>query len=485
MQASTNQRLPNFEEALSTRNFCLVGLVATAIGSVASFSVGGILWKRQRVIYNGITDDYEQTPTGFYSTSAKEIASLLLNVYITACSESLGFIHAASLRWTLYREGRLKYNSNLHLFTSAKHSYANGRCNNILWAVSLALSYASVSQFILPNSPDSLFPGYIYNPAPLIILGFSLLFQCLLAIWCLIPSEKRKILSWNSTPLNTTIAYCHMNGSSNTRIRIAIPATRQRSAFQSIRRIRHVLIALWSLVPITVLWGVLIWFLAIKDLGKRDTSFSPNDDTGGFYPGTYDMDNYSSIAVNTLIIGMMQLIYTMALHIAELAVNTSRDESQWRKASILNRGIALSVSSLTVALTSWETVVLLILKPVGHWIFGLSCLSFWYGWIAFHPIPIFCLSGFAFLLATLVTVLLLKKPFGPQPSTYGDLQLLSTFIDDWRKEENGRLYWGDKGYFLDPSRRIVRIAGTSAIRQNLASIRMQEPYWGLKVEAVE
>lgn len=479
------QQLPNFATDTGTRKFCSVGLVTTFIGSVAAFTAAGILYRRQKVIYNDYTNEYDQSPIGFASTATKEGVSLLLNFYITACTESLGFVHAASLRWALYHEGRLKYNSNLRLFTSARESHANGRVANFLWAASLALSYASVSQFTLPNDPQSAFPHYIFCPSPLVILGASLLCQGVLAIWCLVPSKRRRILSWNSSPLNTTLAYCHMNGIRHSDFRVALPSPRQHSAFKYVPHMQQILVFLWSLVPITALWGVLIWFLAVKDLGQRDTSFSATDDTGGFYPGTYNLDENSAIAVNTLIVGLMQIVYTLGFHAAEQVVNASRDEEQWRKAANLDKGVAIGANSVTAAFTSWKTLTLLVLKPIGHWIFGFSCVSFWYGWLAFHPIPIFCLSGIALLLSVFSTAIVFHQPTGPQPSTYGNLQFLSIFIDNWGKEDHGRLYWGDKGAVLDLSNQVVRAAGTSETAERLQPIRMQELYSGLQIGALD
>lgn len=473
-----SRQLPPFDVAITTRTFCLVGLVATFLGSLTAFIVAGMLYNRQKSEYDGSTE-----PIFLYRTRTKEVVSLLLNFYITACTESLGFIHAASLRWALYHEGRLKYNSNLRLFTSAKHCHANGRGANCLWALSLALAYTSVAQSFLPTLPLSalnlVYNDYYLSPCPLLVLGFSLLCQSLLATWCLIPSKRGRILSWNSSPLNTTLAYRHLKGSFPNGFCIAMPVSRQPSCFKSVPHMKGILIGLWSLVPVTILWGIVIWFLSIKNLGQRDTSFSPTDDTGHFSPAPDDMEQYSQNAINVLIIGLVQITYTMAFHAAEQAVNGSRDEVQWRKAANLDKGVSICTNSVTAALTSWKTVTLLILKPIGHWIFSFSCVPFYEGELAFHPLPIFCLSCIALLLSVFVTFIVFIQPTGPQPSVYGNLELLLIFIDDWGIEENGKLYWGDRGALLDFSNQVVRIAGTSDTAENLQPIRMQERYLGL------
>lgn len=249
VRVTPTQQLRSPHTAKSARFWCLVGLAVALVGSISALILGGFVYKRQQVIYNYRTESYDQTPLGLESTTSKEVISLLLNVYVTLITECLDFIHSASLRWALHNEGRLTFNSNLRLFTSAKQSYANGRIANFVWAVTLALSYTSVSQILLPNSPNSTFRSYIWCPSPLVILGVSLLCQALLATWCLIPSKQRNILSWDSSPLNTTLAYLHRNGRRfHAHQCVAIPSSRQRNAYRAVPNVRRIVIFLWVLV---------------------------------------------------------------------------------------------------------------------------------------------------------------------------------------------------------------------------------------------
>lgn len=57
-------------------------------------------------------------------------------------------IHYMSLRWALFHEGTLKFNSNLRLFTSAKTCPANRAPVNYTSLVLLVISYTGASQSV-------------------------------------------------------------------------------------------------------------------------------------------------------------------------------------------------------------------------------------------------------------------------------------------------------------------------------------------------
>lgn len=61
----------------------------------------------------------------YLSQYTKELLPLALNILVTVINETLGYVHTISLRWALQREGRLAFNSNLRLFTSARTFKAN------------------------------------------------------------------------------------------------------------------------------------------------------------------------------------------------------------------------------------------------------------------------------------------------------------------------------------------------------------------------
>lgn len=59
------------------------------------------------------------------SDTGSEISAFVVNMLITLLTEVLGYIYSTSLRWALYREGCLEFNTNIRLLTSARSSAPN------------------------------------------------------------------------------------------------------------------------------------------------------------------------------------------------------------------------------------------------------------------------------------------------------------------------------------------------------------------------
>ena len=130
---------------------------------------------------------------------------------------------------------------------------------------------------------------------------------------------------------------------------------------------------------------------------------------------------------------------TMGLHCAELLVNLSRDEDTWCE-TYTAKGY-VSRNALFDVLRSWKTVLLLVLKPVVHWLFGLG-ITFYFDWGIFMRQPqILYMSIAIIVLAVFGTFLCFKRPKGPQPATFGHVQTLVNLVDDW----NENMFWGHKG----------------------------------------
>jgi hypothetical protein len=161
----------------------------------------------------------------------------------------------------------------------------------------------------------------------------------------------------------------------------------------------------------------------------------------------------------------IQVWLTLGLHCAEILVNVFRDEELWRRATTAT-GTKSSygpLSSIKAAASSWPSILLFVLKPLTHWLFGLSVNE--KGGIMFMNWEgILFLSLAVFLLALFTTHYSLIRPKGIQPSTYGNLQVLADLIDDWGTEGD-TLWWGDKGISEQSTGTArVRHAGTSTHR---------------------
>jgi len=69
--------------------------------------------------------------------TATMILSLVFNTVFTFCIDSMAFVHSVSLRWALYSEQRLEFNTNLRLLTSSSKSGPNRWYTNIFSMICL------------------------------------------------------------------------------------------------------------------------------------------------------------------------------------------------------------------------------------------------------------------------------------------------------------------------------------------------------------
>ncbi|KAG1858257.1 hypothetical protein C8R48DRAFT_267204 [Suillus tomentosus] len=73
-----------------------------------------------------------------------EILTLILDLIVTLCTESIGFVHGISLRSALASESRLRFSTNLRLLTAARGWYnPNGTLFNGISAVDFSFQTES------------------------------------------------------------------------------------------------------------------------------------------------------------------------------------------------------------------------------------------------------------------------------------------------------------------------------------------------------
>ncbi|KAF2473026.1 uncharacterized protein BDR25DRAFT_352504 [Lindgomyces ingoldianus] len=487
---ATKQPLPPFDKALGTKKWCFIGLATIYVlslgliicGTIAFVIAGERIPKHFFEIPAAFRPDatpvllYPTVIFGSMSDSAREITILAINTCVTVSTEILGYIHATSLRWALYHEGRLHSNSNLRLFTSCRQCRPNSWYVNVVWGLLLTVSYSCASQIIV-GADDILSPGDVgFNSTAIVILGACLLFLCILSTWSLFPSYDRKILSWSSDPLNTTLALLHDTWQRPELHPARLPRAVQPQVTYVYSRLKIVVAYLWFLVPLIGTGGGAILRIQNQQLDKSfiadsygsiPTSLLPPCSVVGYCIGWHN----SAPAVNILFLAAVQILYTLAIHSAEQLVNLHRDEAVWRCASSnrATHGTIIAKESTKAAFTSWQTAFLLVMKPVSHWLFGLCIVVNGQHLIAFHPMPLFTLAGVAILLAAFGTFLASHKQKGPQPATYGDLMLLAELVDDWGDGAGGRLFWGDKGIDTSSGGKI-RLAGTSSCKGDVTEI---------------
>jgi hypothetical protein len=483
--------LPDFDRAISARNLCVGGLLATWIISLscigfASYSLNiGQQWTQQ--LYN-------------LPNRVGEVLPLLFNLIITLCADCLGYIHGTSLRWALWRENRLEFNSNLRLFTGSKTSAPNSAIVNAVSAGFLVLTYTGSSQAFLyfEGGYSAGSPVYFMtvNSMALAALGIGLFGQACIATWALCSAE---IPTWSSNPLNTTLACLHW-GLTRHLQRCMLSATAknnsgpisasrsQGSALEANSRIKWPIWLTWILTVVCFAWASIVVVFTIRSNGTFKASFpltSTSSKDTGFGIGGPTWNTSLETFLSLLLIGVVQSGLTLGLHCIELIVNISRDEDSWRLASrwmtsSKETGADRESSSVKSAFTSWQTVGLLVLKALMHWLFGLGMtligqeepMPYTVNYsINMRAIPLFALAACGFVLAVCGTWLVRYNPEGPQPSAWGKLQTLADLVDHWDTSST-TMYWGDKDFNGNGTRH----AGTSSLRSNIGRIHFDELY---------
>ena len=138
-----------------------------------------------------------------------EVLPLAFNIVVAILTDVLSFAHSVSLRWALYKEDRLEYNSNLRLFTSTK------LCNSNRWPANLASGFFLIMTYTAVNAALYVVTGestghtspkvITLNAVASMCLGIALVGQVAIALWSLHKSEEW-VYSWSANPLNTTLA---------------------------------------------------------------------------------------------------------------------------------------------------------------------------------------------------------------------------------------------------------------------------------------
>lgn len=130
--------LPPFDKALGTRNICIAGLAFSWLLSISSLFLAIVVLVPDHLGFAGFSFPKHT------DTILPEAIPLVVNILITACIDCLGFIHTASLRWSLHRENRLQFNSNLRLFVGTRKGVPNSRVANAFSACCFCVTLADL-----------------------------------------------------------------------------------------------------------------------------------------------------------------------------------------------------------------------------------------------------------------------------------------------------------------------------------------------------
>ncbi|KAJ5458071.1 hypothetical protein N7475_009459 [Penicillium sp. IBT 31633x] len=508
---------PTVDTASSTRYGCIAAIATGVILSLFCLISG---------TYILVTEKRKLGILVTLSSAGQETVTLAINVVLALCTDGMMFVHSASLRWALYREQRLEFNTNIRLFTSSKKFGPNKWYINVIALACLVLSYAASSVLfmsapLLVYDPTRSHPPTLISATALVALGLGLIGQALIAIWCLVSS--RNIPTWSSNPLNTALAVLQKGDLTHRPGRCMLsvhqkhapnqptdPMKRQGNMFGVQRIVRYIIAVMWILAVLAIAWPTAIAAL-LKSWAREAISYDagPEAECWKFsfqwFPNSYGCyENQVTLALSpamnddlkydldfsygtqtvlcVLFVCLIQASQTIALHCLELLVNLSRDEGVWRRAYSEKKeasGTQRATDPFRAAVSSWENIIQFISKAVMHWIIGQSLIpSIMEGdYDSSHPAiqfqmiysRLFVYAILAVFLAAFGTYLASKRPQGNQPAALGNLQTLVDLIDDWKTDKNGRMWWGDKTESEDSE---VRHAGTCYEKTELGPIRI-------------
>ncbi|KAL3478494.1 hypothetical protein BJX99DRAFT_104630 [Aspergillus californicus] len=518
-----------FDTASSTRYGCIVAVSTGTILALLCL-ISGIYFLRANQTALGAAIDL--------STSGQEVLALVINVVLALTTDGMMFAHSVSLRWALYREGRLEYNTNIRLLTGSNQFGPNAWYINLVAFACLMLSYASSSVLLLSNQTiiqpeDNKETPILLNATALVALGIGLVVQAIIAGWSLVSSSKL-IPTWSSNPLNTAAAVMHKGDLAHRPGRCMLsvhqrkepneavsPLSRQGNMFKVQRVVRYVLTLLWSLAALAIAWPITIamvsksiadasapgqaydgpcwkpgfmWDQSSMACDRNYVTLSLSPRANNHNPNSATFSYGAEAVLCVLFVCLVQGGQTIALHCLELLVNLSRDEGVWRQAyseTRQARGTQLATNPFRAALMSWENIVLFIAKTLLHWIIGQSLIPSvvieestdldsiadsialsdpddldnlpWKRGFQFDMVysRLIIYAVLAVLVAAFATYLAFKRSKGYQPAAMGHLQTLVDLIDDWKADQDGRMWWGDKTSGGDLGTGLARHAGTA------------------------
>ncbi|KAG2359413.1 hypothetical protein BDR07DRAFT_1488276 [Suillus spraguei] len=404
-----------------------------------------------------------------------QILTLTVNLIVTLCTESIGFVHDISLRSVLASESRLRFNTNLRLLTVARRWYSpNGTLLDGISAILLIISYSSASLVICLDLESRVMPqnrpsdGVAFAGLPLLIFGIAHLLQVTIVLSGI---RGVKILTWSSSPFDLTAALVHHTQLTPTTLHCmrcvpdletdggpAKPLKIQPSAWHAHPSIRKVVIFLWGIFSACAGWAALVMYIWNKYAGTASYnaltiqlwSLFPKLNTvpklesnliAYFIPGV-GLEVWILLFVNT---AAVQGPLTLGLHCSELIANVIRDERQWRCATV-RKGIITAANPVKTIFTHAICLLLFVAKPFLHWMFGLSFVGSTpaaYGKIESPMVYMFTAQNLCialFIFACFFTFVALRRPRGPQPAAYGHVQTLANLVDEWSPV----MWWGHK-----------------------------------------
>jgi hypothetical protein len=505
-----------FDRGLRIRRAMTAGLAIAAALSTFCVVVGIYLIARSGLGQDQASESSSRTtsPSSHQTFQLPQagvvLLPLLLTFILTAILDSVNAIPSVTLRWSLLREKRLRFNTSRRPFTSSKSHGPNAWYVNAISASALILAYGSNALVAYPifegmnTTNDSgtvarkSSPGLSFSGWAILILGLSLAVQTATAFWALLASKC--VRSWNSHPIITAKAFTQNRESRDsvcelldwpnkerlasdastdtitTLKAVSKPKDRQsplRDIRPSVRRVAIIMRCLFGFTALCVVFVVV--FTIHRSSTNSHFVMSNSGASSAFaywrYFGLVDVNSsllsqreWLGVVVQTV----LQLCITLGLHCVELPVNLWHDESLWRQAST-PAGVRLSNHSFSL-LSDSRCLTLFAFKTTIHWVFANAVSA--QTTISIRLLPLLTLFLLTALLVLFVEYLTRAQPKGPQPATYGNIHAMTHLIDDWGVDT---MWWGDKGSAQVDG---IRKAGTAGYK--LPPVLMDELYVGIR-----
>ncbi|KAJ5688963.1 hypothetical protein N7462_003355 [Penicillium macrosclerotiorum] len=395
------------------------------------------------------------------------LLTLLLNLLVTAVLDSINYIQAMTLRWTLFHENRMKFNSKIRLLTCSKSNGPNSWYFNIISGIALAISHGAMSSIMRDaNIEGRLEKGdfhkvssssnfVIFNLIAIIALGVGILIQVCISTYSLL--YKGMVLTWSNNLLANATAL-HQAQGSQVKDSVMLPAIKSQDSMLKVApQIWVTRYLMWGLCGIFSIWslgqGIFVHLNDYPMHSKIKWDPSPLrywKFYGAMWTNFYsisDTDNLTAL-LGLLVQVILQSFLAFALHCLELLFNLSRDEAVWRNMET----VGSSPNPSAISNLSRYGFMLTFIKASIHWIFGYALsadLTF-----NISLLPIIALAVVFMLLTGYTEYMIRTNPKGSIPTTYGNFQGVLGLVDEWN---HPRLFWGDKGE-LGPG---LRRAGTA------------------------
>ena len=492
-QETMQAHLRPYDRALPTIKACFVGLAVAS-----SISLAGIVIF---IAFGSQNDAYNDSIGSVYFTSVPSqtltvACSVISTAVVTLCIESLGFLHTTSLRWALWQEHRLQFNTNLRLLTRSKTLKCNAWYTNVIWMFLAAASYAACGQIFYSSYGDGFF-DYIMsvNQWSLLFLCIGLAGQTALAV-CSLHFMNRHALTCSGNPINNTLvcyheglrhnASGHLNSGSHLQSDqrdARLQLSGRNATLASLSRFAvGVTVLLWIICAATFFWASMTYHYGNSAPTVKGSSGSAPSVFNGGNSICFKSNNQTTYGPSFVALFCslaIQMFYTFALHCTELLVNRVRDQKTWDSACDLRRhGVKIDTSAAKEVFNSREAMFLLLLKTIVPWSFSESVQFFFTSQglvVCSNADAIFLLASLTLVTAVFGSYLCFHRPPGQHPVTYGHFQTIVNLVDDWGADKQP-LFWGDKAHVGWDAEGEIRRAGTSGDAKLLQPLRSNIKY---------